>query len=559
MKCIAMRCQGRLALVLLLALSGCACPPSPIAADLIVAHARIATLDAGSSVAEALAVRDGRIVAVGASSQVERFAGPATTRIDAGGRTVVPGLIDSHIHAIRAALTFSTEVNWIGARSIPEALQRVRDAAARGAPGRWITVAGGWAEAQFAEKRRPTQAELEAAAPDNPVYIQLFYRAVLLTPRAMQALGVSPEAPPPRLAAERDEAGRFSGWFTGDITSISALFDQLPRPTYADNVAGTKRFMAELNRLAVTGVVDPGGFSLAPAQYAPLCDLWRAQALTVRVRYALFSQEAGSELQDFKSLTQMLPMGFGDDMLRFNGIGERITTAMYNNNAPDEAAKERFYEVIRWAAGRGLSLTIHWQENASVDQLLALFERVDRQVPIASLRWSIAHLDDASPQTLQRMAALGVGWTMQDYMYFSGDRELAARPAEARRMPPIMDALAAHVHVGADTDAHRVASYNPFTALQWMLDGRTVSGASTRGPEQTPSREQALRLYTTGSAWFSFDENQRGSLEPGKLADFAILDSDYFSVPVEQIGGTVSLLTVVGGKIVYAAASFGGH
>jgi predicted amidohydrolase YtcJ len=551
-----LRCIG---LAPLLALAGCASSVPPIAADLIVEHARIVTLDARSSVAEALAVRDGRIVAVGSSAQVERFAGPATTRIDAGGRTVVPGLIDSHIHAVRAALTFSTEVNWIGARSIDEALQRVRDAVLQGPPGRWIVVAGGWSEAQFAEKRRPTQAELTAAAPDNPVYIQLFYRSVLLTPKAMRALGATPEAAPPRLVAERDEAGRGTGWFSGDITSISPLFDKLPKPGYADNVAGTKRFMAELNRLAITGVVDPGGFSLAPAQYAPLFELWRGHQLSVRVRYALFSQGAGSELQDFKALTQMLPMGLGDDMLRFNGIGERVTTAMYNNNAPDEATKERFYEVIRWAAGRGLGLTIHWQENASVDQLLALFERVDREVPIAPLRWSIAHLDDASPETLRRLAALGVGWTMQDYMYFSGDRELAARPDEARRMPPIVDALAARVHVGAGTDAHRVASYNPFTALQWMLDGRTVSGATTRGPEQTPSREQALRLYTLGSAWFSFEENERGSLEPGKLADFALLDRDYFSVPVEQIGGTVSLLTVVGGKIVYAAAPFGGH
>lgn len=524
-------------------------------ADLIVTNAKIATLDAASTTAQAMAVRDGKILALGTASALRSLAGPATRTVDAGGRTVIPGLIDSHIHAVRAALTYSTEVNWIGAESIAEAMARLREAA-RQRPGAWLIVAGGWTEQQFAEKRRPTQAELVAAAPDNPVYIQLFYHALLMTPKALTALGISPEALPPRITAERDGAGAPTGWLAGDIVGISALFDRLPKPTFEENVVGTKRFFSELNRLAITGVGDPGGFSIAPSQYAALFQVWREHALTVRVAYSIFAQKVGVEFDEFRDVTQMLPMGFGDDMLHFNGIGERVTAGMYNNNNPNDAAKEKFYEIVRWAAHQGLTVTVHWNENKSVHHLLELYERLNRETPLAGLRWSIAHLNDASPETLARMKALGVGWTMQDAMYFQGDDALKERGDAAHRMPPIMTAVRAGVYVGAGTDAHRVASYNPFVALQWMLDGKTVSGKPTRGSEETPSREQALRLYTVDSAWFSFDEHKRGTLEPGKLADFAILDQDYFTIPVERVGRTVSLLTVVGGKAVYSAPPF---
>ena len=524
-------------------------------ADLIVTNAKIVTLDAASTVAQALAVREGRIVAVGGNDAVEALVGSATRRLDAGGRTVIPGLIDSHIHAVRAGLTYATEVNWIGARTIGEAMDRLRQAA-RARPGSWIIVAGGWSELQFAEKRRPSMAEVMSAVPDNAAYIQLFYSAVLMTPKAQEALGISAGRLPAGIMAESAASGEATGWFTGTIVSISALFDRLPRPSFEDNVAGTQQFFTELNRLGVTGVVDPGGFSIYPSHYAALQKLWRDRSLSVRVAFSLFAQNVGAEFEEYKNLTQFLPMGYGDDMLRFNGIGERITAGMYNNNAPDAAAKDKFLEIIRWAAKQGLSVTIHWPEDKSVHHLLDLYEEVNKETPIAPLRWSIAHLDNVSSETIVRMKALGIGWTMQDALYLGGDRIVAQAGDAARRMPPIVTALRAGLDVGAGTDAHRVASYNPFVALQWMLDGKTVGGLSTRGPDETPSREEALRLYTVGSAWFCFDEMRRGTLENGKLADFVILNQDFMSVPVEQIGATASLLTVVGGKVVYATDVF---
>jgi predicted amidohydrolase YtcJ len=230
---------------------------------------------------------------------------------------------------------------------------------------------------------------------------------------------------------------------------------------------------------------------------------------------------------------------------------------MNNNDQPSQTDLDRYYQIVKWAADRGMAVTMHWNEDASVDALLDVFERVNRDTPITGLRWSIAHLNDASERSLRRMKALGMGWTVQDAMYFSGEqfREQAG-PDAARRAPPVVTAGRVGVVVGAGTDAHRVASYNPFTALQWFLDGKTVGGLALRGPGETPSREDALRFYTSGSAWFAFDEGRRGALEPGKLADLAVLSKDYLTIPVDQIGSVESLLTMVGGTVVYASPEF---
>ena len=527
-------------------------------ADTLLVNGKILTVDRAFSTREALAIRDGRIVALGGNPEIRRLAGPQTRVIDLEGRTAIPGLIDSHLHAIRAALSFSTEVNWIGATTLTEAVARIHEAAQTKKPGSWLIVAGGWNVDQFREHRRPNQAELVAAAPGNPVYVQLGYGWAMLTPAAFQSLHITSDAD---LAAdgrlERDAAGKPTGAIIGGQDAIIALFDRLPKPTLAEQVEGTRKFFRELNRLALTGVVDPGGNNLAPDDYQALFQVWRQRQMTVRVAYTLCGLTPGAELDDYKSWTRLLPMGFGDDWLRFNGVGERITAAMNNNDRPTETDREKYYQIAQWAADRGLSLTMHWPRDASVGQLLDIFERVDRNTPIAPLRWSIAHLNDASPRTLERMKALGVGWTVQDAMYFGGAQFVEQAGAQAaRRVPPVNTAQRIGVVIGAGTDAHRVASYNPFTALQWFLDGKTVAGVAIRGPEETPTRAEALRFYTLGSAWFSHDDGKRGSLEAGKLADLAVLSKDYMTVPVDQIGGIESLLTLVGGKIVYASAPF---
>jgi predicted amidohydrolase YtcJ len=544
----------------LVAAAFAAAPAAAQPPDTILVNGKILTVDARFSTREALAIRDGRIIALDTSAAIRKLAGRETRIVDVQGRTVIPGLIDSHLHAIRAAETFSTEVNWIGAASLAEALGRISDAARTMKPGAWLIVAGGWNVQQFKENRRPTQAELVAAAPGNPVYVQLGYGWAMLTPLAYKALNITTDADVPSGGKmERDADGKPTGGISGGQGAIIALFDKLPKPTFDEQVEGTKRFFHELNRLGLTGVYDPGGNNLAPDDYQAVFKVWRQGAMTMRVVYTLCGQTPGGEFEELKGLVAMMPQGFGDDMLRFGGLGERITAAMNNNNRPTDAEKAQYYQIVRWAAGRGMTLTMHWNNDASVSQLLDIFERVNRDVPIAPLRWSIAHLNDASPATLERMKTLGVGWTVQDAMYFGGDGFVQqAGAAAARRVPPVETGKKIGVAIGGGTDAHRVASYNPFTSLQWFLDGRTVSGHAIRGPEETPDRADALRFYTIGSAWFSFDEKKRGSLEVGKLADLAVLSADYMTIPVGEVHAIESLLTMVGGKVVYAAGPLAG-
>ena len=531
----------------------------PAAAEQWLLHnGRIATLDASSTMAQAILVDGETIAAVGDALSVRAQAGPQARVIDLGGRLVIAGLIDSHIHAIRAGLTFAQEVNWTDVPSLEEALAHMADVAARRPDDAWIVVPGGWNAQQFREKRLPTQAEIEKAAAGRPVYVQMSYAGVLLSPRGFTMLGIAREDDLAGNARfERDAQGQATGWILGDLAAIVALYDRLPKPSLDEAKRGTRAFFSELHRYGVTGVSDPGGHNLALHQYAAVQELAREGALTMRVRYALCAPRAGQELTDFQTLTQNLPMLAGDDWLRFNGIGECVTWGLYNNDAPDAAQLAQFEEVALWAARAGLGLTVHWNNESSVHHLLDLFGRVHAQIDYAPLRWSIAHIHDAKPETLQRMKQLDLGWLMQNRLYFAAPAFLANyEAARLAQMPPLAGARRLGVPVGGGTDADRVMSYNPFVALRWMLDGRTLSGRETRDAGERPSREEALRIWTQGSAWFSHDETRRGVLQAGALADLAVLSGDFFTLPVEEIAGLRSELTMVGGRIVHAGGAF---
>jgi predicted amidohydrolase YtcJ len=529
-------------------------------ADTVLFNGKILTVDKDFSTQQALAIENGRVLASGTSAAMKKLAGNRAKLIDLGGRTVIPGLTDGHIHGIRAALTFGTEVNWIGIPTLKEALEKVRQAGKTQKPGSWIVVAGGWTEQQFQEKRRPNAAEVTAAAPDNPVYIQHLYDWLLLTPKAMEALNIHEDSDvTPGGKLERDGDNRPTGVVVGNGNTLGKIFDKVPQPNLDEQVDGSKKFFREMNSLGITGIVDGGGVSMYPSKYQAVFKLWHDKQLTLRVAYHLCAPKPGSELADLQNLTQLLPQGFGDSMLHFNGPGEILIWADWTEGDITPDGKAKLAELLRWAASKGYTIQLHWNPDRTVHDLLDVVEDIEKDYPVRDLRWTVLHLYNASEDNLKRMKSLGLIWGVQDGLYFGGEqlvKEVGAEPA--RRLPPIATALRMGLTVAGGTDAHRVSSYNPFVALQWYLDGTTIGGTKTRGDAEAPSRRQALEMYTRNSAFMANDDDKRGTLESGKFADLAVLSADYLTAPVKEIGKIKSVLTMVGGNIVYAAAPFAG-
>ena len=524
--------------------------------DRVLYNARIVTQDEAQPRAQALAITGGRIAATGSNETIRALAGPQTHSLDIGGRTVIPGLIDSHIHAIRAGLAYTTEASWIGVADLASALQRITEAAHNTDPSQIVVIAGGWNVQQFREARRPTLQEIEQSAPGRAVYIQLAYNSVLMTSQALQHLGIAGQNNLPEGAKfETDSQDRRSGWITGPVPAIVALFDRLPKNDVTKNIEGTRAFFARLNAYGVTGVIDPGGHNLRPAEYAALFDMAQRDQLTLRVAFSAFAPRRGLEREDLERLARDYAQ-HKHPLLQFNGIGENVTWGMYNNDAPSDEDIGAFEDVALWAAAQKLRLTLHWNNDASVHHALDVLQRVNMRHPLKDLRWSIAHLHDGSRETIARMHGLGLGWLVQNAGYFASPAWLRARGSRLAITPPLRSALQMGIPVGGGTDAHRVMNFNPFLSLRWMIDGVTVAGVVTRGEAELLTREEALRIYTAGSAWFTGDEGRRGKLQAGYDADLAVLDGDYLTAPLGEFARMSSLLTLVGGRIVHAAGPF---
>jgi predicted amidohydrolase YtcJ len=556
--------MGRLAAILALT-AGTAIVPARAqvpSADTIFVNGKVVTLDAKSSVVQGIAIRDGKILEVGSNLDVRKHAEQRTRIIDLGGRTVIPGLMDSHIHALRAGLTYSVELSWIGVPSLAKGLDLIRETARTSRPGTWIKIGGGWTELQFPEKRGPTVNELIAAAPDRPVYVQRLYNTAWITPTGMKLMNLTPASEIPGGNAEKDANGNLTGVFTGVNRTFNFFADKIPGPRFADQVAGTKKYLRELNRLGMTAINEFPGGGMYPEHFRAVQLLWQKGELPLRVSFHVQSNSR-TTLDDYKAYTWFTPMSFGDDMLRFRGIGESLSQGMYDGSTvglpfnPTDKDREEFCAIARWAAEHGMTVHQHAASNRAAAMILDCFEAVNKDIPIAGMRWQIAHVENAAEDTLRRMKALNMGWSVQDRLLYSGQIVLKVLGPEAsRRAPPIKTGLTMGLHVAGGTDSDQVAPYNPFVSLRWLLDGKMIDGTPMRGPEETPTREEALRMYSLGAAWFTFDEDKRGSLEAGKYADLAVLSDDYLTVPVEKIGELVSLLTLVGGKAVYGEGPF---
>ncbi|MEU6060692.1 amidohydrolase [Streptomyces sp. NPDC047097] len=540
-------------------------------ADLLIRNARCHTGDPARPEARGVAIRGGSIVALGDDRELAPLAGPSTTVVDALGRRVVPGLNDSHLHVIRGGLNYVLELRWDGVRSLRQALAMLREQAGRTPKGQWIRVVGGWTAEQFAERRMPTVAELNAAAPDTPVFVLHLYQSALLNRPAVRAAGFTRETPdPPGGQIVRGRDGTPNGVLLAAPSALVLYSTLAKAPTLdpAEQRSSTRHFLRELNRFGLTSAVDAaGGFQNFPDNYRTVTDLARDGELTLRIAYHLFPQTAGQELADLTRWIETVRPEDGDGWLRLNGAGENLTWAAadfenFTEPRPELAAgyEGEFEKAVRLLMENGWGFRLHATYDETIRRDLAVFERLaaDGLFP-AGNRWLFDHAETVSDASLERIAALGGGISVQNRMSFQGrafiDRYGAAA---ATRTPPVRRMLDQGITVGAGTDATRVSSYNPWVALHWLVTGRTVGGLALYPPGNLLSRERALELYTRGGARLTGEDGVKGILREGYYGDLAVLSDDYFTVPDEDIPHIESVLTVVGGRVVHATAEYEG-
>ena len=518
--------------------------------------------------AEAIAVEDGKISSVGRNSEVLRLKKPDTEIIDLRGQTVIPGLNDSHLHIIRGGLHYNLELRWDGVPSLADALRMLKEQAARTPAPQWVRVVGGWNEFQFAERRMPTLDEINTVAPETPVFVLHLYDRAFLNAAALRAVGYTKDTPnPPGGEIQRDKQGNPTGMLiarpnAGILYSTLARGPVLP---FEDQLVSTRHFMREMNRLGVTSAIDAGGgFQNYPDDYGVVTELHRQNQMTVRIAYNLFTQRPKHELEDFKRWTSSTTLHRGDSTFRLNGAGEMLVFSAadfedFLEPRPDlDGLLEGELEaVIRHLVAAHWPFRLHATYNESIERFLNVFEKVNRDVPFHGMHWFLDHAETISDRNIERVVALGGGIAVQHRMAYQGEYFVNRYGAKAaRKTPPVRRMLDLGCPVGAGTDATRVASFNPFVCLYWLVTGKTVGGLELYSESNRLTREEALRLYTEGSSWFSTENGAKGGLYGGQMADFAVLTNDYFKIPSEEIKYLESQLTVVGGEIVHASHDF---
>lgn len=539
-------------------------------ADLILYHGLVTTLDRSNPSATAIAIKDGKFLAVGSDAEIMKHAGPQTKTVDLRGKRVLPGLNDNHTHVVRGGLNFNMELRWDGVRSLADAMDMLRRQVAITPAPQWVRVIGGFTEHQFVEKRLPTIEEINAIAPDTPVFLLHLYDRALLNAAAVRAVGFTKETKdPPGGEITRDAAGNPTGLLLAKPNAgiLYATLAKGPKLPFDYQVNSTRHFMRELNRLGVTAVIDAGGgFQNYPDDYAVIQKLADEDLLTVRLAYNLFTQKPNEEKEDFLRWTSSMTYKQGTDYFRHNGAGEMLVFSAadfedFRQPRPDMPPEMEgdLEEVVRVLVQNRWPWRMHATYDETISRALDVFEKVNRDTPLTGINWFFDHAETISDRSIDRVAALGGGVAVQHRMAYQGEyfvERYGHGAAEAT--PPIAKMLDRGVHVSAGTDATRVASYNPWVSLAWMITGKTVGGMNLYPRQNCLDRETALRMWTEKVQWFSNEEGRKGRIEAGQFADLIVPSKDYFSCPEDEISFLTSDLTIVGGKVVYGAGEFRG-
>lgn len=537
-------------------------------ADIIIENAKIVTLDAKTPRAQAIAIGGDKVIGIGMRRELEPMRGPSTKIIDAGGRTVVPGLNDAHTHFIRGGLTYSQEVRWDGVSSLALALRMLKDQAQRTPAPHWVQVVGGWTPNQFKEKRLPTLDEINAACGDVPCFVMHLYDRAFINKAGLRALGWTRDTPDPMggLIARNGE-GNPTGMLiaTTSLISLLGVFARIPKLPQDEQVISTRHMMRELNRLGVTSLIDAGGGGQNyPEHYQAIAKLAADKALTLRIGYTLMAQRPGREIEDYKGWLAQAKLFQGDDYFRLCGAGEYTVWAAgdVTNFAKDPLPQppimeEKLTEVIKFVASNGWPFRMHASFDFTAQRILAVIEKVNQEVPVNKLRWGLEHCEGMTARTLDRLQSLGGSLGLQNRMSADGEAYVTKWGKEAAEDAPAFGRIKKMgVPFALGTDGNRAASHNPWVGVQWLVTGKTQGGLRHAADRNLMSREEALRAYSAAGAWMSNEEDKKGTLSVGKWADLAVLSDDYLTVPEGRISQLSSVLTMVGGKVVYGDGKY---
>jgi predicted amidohydrolase YtcJ len=531
-----------------------------ITADLILSNGKIVTVDDRFTIAQAVAIKGNRIVAIGANQEMDRLAAPNARRINLRGRTVIPGLIDNHNHLLRAATTWPLELRFDGVGTRKKAIEMIRARGKQVGPGQWLFNIGGWATAQFTDDPKPfTREELDQIAPDNPVALQESYYQVFLNSRGLKAFGIEPNTPDPsdfvKGSIMRDAAGTPTGVIRGDIAATRPVAARLPKVPPDRLEASSLSLVKDMNRAGLTTF----GVAGCNADVLDIFKTWKSQGrLDVRV-FCIGGAAAASPEQVDKSLQQIAQMKLyqGDEFIDDVVFGESVYTPLHDrmfatksDPTPDQLAQWR--RMAMGIAQSGLPLHVHAELKNTIDAFLDQIEAVNTQYPVKNLRWALAHVNQINASQLERMRRLGMYAAVHPWAVINGGIMHESFGDEAYDMPPLTTIQNSGVTWGLGTDATAANQYLPFTTLSFAVTGKMAGGARTV-IRQTISREDALIAHTRKNAYFVFQEGNLGSIQPGKLADLVVLDRDYLTIPADQIKDISPVMTMVDGRVVFDA------
>jgi len=535
-------------------------------ADLVLRGGKIITVDGDFSIREAVAIRDRHFITVGTDRDMRPLIGPQTRVIELGGRTVIPGLVDGHIYATLAGLSWDAEIHWERAHSLTEAMKLVAAATAAKPAGNWIVVAGGWAPTQFAERRFPSRAELDQVAPGHPVYVQYLREGVLLNSAALRAAGIQPgTADPPGGKFERNPTtGELTGWVKG-VPAWKYVYDQIPRLSLDQMRQSLKNCFFELSRLGVTSITDFETPEVNFAHRRLLSDMARTGELPLRINFYLVP-ESSVELDYFKSAMDEIKGLMQNDIFRFAGFEVSALSPTEGGDSPTSSdaslirpeREEKLRKMARFLVESKYHFQVDVSGDEAADRSLDALEQINASTPLAQRRIGFVGLENATPEILARIKKLAGGIIVHDGLVLTGERYTEQFGLDkARRAAPLRTVVDSGIPLGAGTNAFQSGKFSPMLSLWWLITGKTVDGSALRAPSVNLTRPEALRAHTIGNAWFTFEEGRKGSIEVGKLADLAVLNGDYLTIAEDQIPALESILTIIGGHVVYAAGPYG--